>query len=303
MNLFIGAIATGLMWAFLSLGTFISFRLFRSLDLTTEGAFVTGGAVACALLIRGVSPPTATALGALAGAASGALTGLIHTRLKVDVVLAGILVMTASYSVNYWTMGGGVLSLAGHQTLFEQAGALVGGDDPTGLRRDVAGVILLSALVGGLTLILCVFATTDLGLALRATGSSPRMARASAIDTGLATTIGLALANAFTGLSGALFAQYSGSAGVGLGPGMIVVGLASLILGESLFPQRTIRRRIVAAALGAVAFRLLVAAAIRAGLDSTSLKLVTAAFVLGALTLPGAVRSFRNVRRARAADG
>lgn len=302
MNLLLGAIAIGLMWALLSLGTFLSFRVLRSLDLTTEGAFVTGGAVACALLTRGVSPALATALGALAGAAAGAGTGLIHTRFGVDVVLAGILVMTGLYSINYWAMGGGSLSLAGGRTLFEQAAALTGGDQG-GLPRDVAAIILLAILVGGLAFVLSIFATTDLGLALRATGSSPRMARAAAIDTGLATTIGLALANAFTGLSGALFAQYQGAAGVQMGVGMIVSGLASVILGEALFPQRTIRHRIFAAVLGAVVFRLLVAAAIRAGLDSNALKLVTAAFVLAALTIPKAVRRVISARRTRAAHG
>lgn len=301
MNLLLGALTIGLMWALLSLGTFLSFRVLRSLDLTTEGAFVTGGAVACALLTRGMSPALATALGALAGAAAGAVTGLIHTRFRVDVVLAGILVMTGLYSINYWAMGGGSLSLAGHQTLFEQAAALTGGDEGGGLPRDVTAIIMLTILVGGLAFVLSVFATTDLGLALRATGSSPRMARAAAIDTGLATTIGLALANAFTGLSGALFAQYQGSAGVQMGVGMIVSGLASVILGEALFPQRTIQRRILAAVLGAVVFRLLVAAAIRAGLDSNALKLVTAAFVLAALTIPDAFRRFIRAHRTGAA--
>ena len=301
MNLLLGAVATGLIFALLSVGTFLSFRVLRSLDLTTEGAFVTGGAVACALLIRGMPPMAATAIGAGAGAISGAMTGVIHTRFRVDVVLAGILVMTGLYSVNYWVMGGGNLSLAGHLTLFEQAAGVAGGDDGA-FPRDAAAIILLALIVGGLSLVLGVFATTDLGLALRATGSSPGMARAAAINTGLATTIGLALANSFIGLSGALFAQYQGYAGVQMGIGMIVTGLASVILGEALLPKRTIRSRIFAAVLGAVVFRLLIAAAIRAGLDSNALKLVTAAFVLAALTLPETLRRLRRPR-AGAAHG
>jgi putative tryptophan/tyrosine transport system permease protein len=293
VNLLLGALAVGLIWSLLSLGTFISFRVLRSLDLTTEGAFVAGGAVTCALVTRGVSPVLATAAGGLAGGAAGAVTGFLHGRFRVDVVLAGILVMTGLYSVNYWVMRGGNLSLAGHPTLFDQAKA-VAPEFP----RDAAAIVMLILLVGGLAAILGAFATTDLGLALRASGSSPRMARATAIDTELATTIGLALANSFTGLSGALFAQYQGSAGVQMGVGMIVSGLASVILGEALFPQRTIQLRIVAAVIGAVALRLLVGAAIRAGLDPTALKLVTAAFVLAALTVPGAVRRLRRRRTA-----
>jgi putative ABC transport system permease protein len=291
VNLLLGALAVGLMWSLLSLGTFISFRVLRSLDLTTEGAFVTGGAVACALVTRGVSPVLATATGGLAGGVAGAVTGFVHGRFRVDVVLAGILVMTGLYSVNYWVMRGGNLSLAGHPSLFDQAMS-VAPEFP----RDVVAIAMLILLVGGLTAILGVFATTDLGLALRASGSSPRMARATAIDTELATTIGLALANSFTGLSGALFAQYQGSAGVQMGVGMIVSGLASVILGEALFPKRTIRLRIVGAVIGAVALRLLVAAAIRAGLDPTALKLVTAGFVLSALAVPGALRRLRRRR-------
>jgi putative ABC transport system permease protein len=302
VNLLLGALATGLMYALLSVGTFLSFRVLRSLDLTTEGAFVTGGAVTCALMMHGVPPAVATGVGAGSGAFCGAVTGLIHTRFRVDVVLAGILVMTGLYSVNYWVMGGSNLSLAGHPTLFEQAAGLVGG--PEGLLpRDAGAIALLVLIVGGLSTVLGAFATTDLGLALRAAGSSPRMAGAAAIDTGFATTIGLALANTFNGLSGALFVQYQGYAGIQMGVGMIVSGLASVILGEALFPQRTIRRRILAAVLGAMVFRLLVAVAIRAGLDANALKLVTAGFVLAALTLPGALRRLRRPRHTGAAHG
>jgi putative ABC transport system permease protein len=161
------------------------------------------------------------------------------------------------------------------------------------LSREVVSLILLALLAGGLALALGSFASTDLGLALRATGSSPRMARALAIDTGLATIIGLGLANALIGLSGALFAQYQGFANISMGVGIIVTGLASVILGEALFPQRTIRQRLVAALLGAVVFRLLIAAALWAGLDPNALRLVTAVFVLVALTIPAVIRRLR----------
>jgi putative ABC transport system permease protein len=201
--------------------------------------------------------------------------------------------------VDIWVMHGGNLSLAGRPTLFEQAAGFLAGGDQAAMSRDAVGVGLLAVLVGALGLATGAFASTDLGLALRATGNSPGMARAMAIDTDLAITIGLTLANCFTGLSGALFAQYQGFANVQMGIGMIVTGLASLILGEAIFPQRTIRRRIVAALLGAVAFRLLVAAALRAGLDPVALKLVTASFVLAALTLPQLVRRLVGSRKAR----
>ena len=159
--------------------------------------------------------------------------------------------------------------------------------------RDLIALVALVLIVGFHGILIAWFAGTDLGLALRATGSNPRMAKASAIDTGLATTFGLALANGCAGLSGSLFAQYQGFANVQMGIGMMVTGLASVILGEAFFFQRTIRQRIAAALLGALVFRLLVAGALQAGLDPNALKLATAGFVLAALTIPQLVRQFR----------
>lgn len=303
MNLLLGALTVGLILAVLSLGVFLSFRVLRSLDLTTDGAFTTGAAVACALLVRGVPPLLATLGGSVAGGLCGAVTGLIHTRWRVDVILAGILVTTALYSIDTWVMHGGNLSLAGRPTIFEQTAGLVNGESSTSWSRDIVSVFMLTLIVGGLGIGVGVFSVTDLGLALRATGSSPRMAMASAIDTGLATTAGLALANTFTALSGALFAQYQGFANISMGIGTIVTGLASVILGEALLAQRTIRRRIYAALLGAVVFRLLVAAALWAGLDPNALRLVTAVFVLAALTLPAAFRRLRRLRESRPVHG
>lgn len=291
MNLLIGSVTVGLILAFLSMGIFVSFRVLRSLDLTTDGSFTTGAVVGGAVLARGFSPWLAALAGALAGTACGAFTGSIQTRLKVDVILAGILVTTALYSVHLWVMGSGNLSLAGLPTVFDQAGG-------TGGWRDVRILLLLFGMVSVFGHGLTVFSGTDLGLALRAAGSSPRMAKAVAIDTNLATTFGLALANGSVALSGALFAQYQGFANVQMGVGMIVTALASLILGEALLPQRTIRQRIVASLLGAVVFRLLVAAALRAGMDPNALKLVTSGFVLGALVLPKLFRHLRPVRGA-----
>jgi len=297
VNLLLGSVTVGLMLSLLSLGMFISFRVLRSLDLTTDGTFTTGAAVCGALLAAGVPPVLATLAGMLGGALCGALTGFIHTRWKVDVILSGILVATALYSVDIWVMGSGNLSLARQPTLFDQVAGLTGG-----WPRDAAALLLLAGLIPALGWALGGFASTHLGLALRATGSSPRMANAMAVDTGLATTIGLALANACVGLSGALFAQYQGFVNVQMGVGMIVTGLASLILGEALFPQRTIRKKIAAALIGAVVFRLLIALALRAGMDPNALKLVTAAFVLAALILPRALRR-RVAAGTRAAHG
>ncbi|MEO8634350.1 MAG: ABC transporter permease [Gemmatimonadales bacterium] len=297
MSLLLGALTVGLILALVSLGVFLSFRVLRSLDLTTDGTFTTGAAVMGAVLMAGGGPLLATIAGGVAGMLCGALTGFIHTRWRVDVILAGILVATALYSVDIWVMRGGNLSLSGHPTLFDEVASLLGGLPP-----DPVTLVVLLLLVFGIGFFFATFAVTDLGLALRATGSSPRMAKAMAIDTGLATTIGLALANGCIGLSGALFAQYQGFVNIQMGIGMIVTGLASVILGEALYSQRNIRRKILASLLGAITFRLLIAVALRAGMDPNALKLVTAIFVLAALTLPKVFRRF-SAPRARPAHG
>ena len=297
MSLFLGALTVGLILALVSLGVFLSFRVLRSLDLTTDGTFTTGAAVTGAVMMAGGHALLATIAGGVAGMLCGVLTGFLHTRWRVDVVLAGILMSTALYSVDIWVMQGGNLSLAGHVTLFDQVASLFGGAP-----HDPATLVVLLLLVFGIGFCFATFAVTDLGLALRATGSSPRMAKAMAIDTGLATTIGLALANGCIGLSGALFAQYQGFVNIQMGIGMIVTGLASVILGEALFSQRNIRRKILASLLGAITFRMLIAVALRAGMDPNALKLVTAVFVLAALTLPKAFRRF-SAPRARSAHG
>ncbi len=296
MNLLLGALTVGLQLALLSLGVFFSFRVLRSLDLTTDGAFATGAAISVSLMVAGHSPLIATFAGGIGGTLAGTVTGLIHTRWRVDVILAGILVTTALYSIDLYIMGTGNLSLAGRPTVFDLAAALFpepAATEAATRSRDLVALVALVLIVGAHALVLAWFAGTDLGLALRATGSSPRMAKASAIDTGLATTLGLAIANGCAGLSGALFAQYQGFANVQMGLGMMVTGLASVILGEALFFQRTIRQRIAAALVGALVFRLLVAGALQAGLDPNALKLVTAAFVLAALTVPQVVRQLR----------
>jgi putative ABC transport system permease protein len=301
VNLLLGALTVGLQMALLSLGVLFSFRLLRSLDLTTDGAFATGGAVTGALLVAGAHPLVATFAGGIAGTVAGTITGLIHTRWRVDVILAGILVSTALYSIDLYVMGSGNLSLAGHRTVFDLAEVLLpDSDDMAGVTRsrDLIALVALLIIVGIHAVLLALFVTTDLGLALRATGSSPRMAKASAIDTGLATTLGLAIANGCIGFSGSLFVQYQGFANVQMGIGIFVTGLASVILGEALFSQRGVKRRILAAILGAMVFRLLIAGAIRAGLNPNALRLVTAGFVLAALTLPQLIRQLRSTRRA-----
>jgi putative tryptophan/tyrosine transport system permease protein len=297
VNLLIGAATTGLILALLGLGVFISYRVYHTLDLTADGSFGVGAAVAAALLVRHVHPLTATATALVAGALAGGITGILHTRFKVSALLAGVLTSTALYSVSLFVMGSGNVSLASTEsltTLAERLGQRVLGlpESLTLLGATVSGASLaalavMTLMAGGLAVLLALFLGTDLGLAMRAAGNNPQMAKALAIDVDLMIVLGLGLSNALIALSGALFAQFDlGFASIQIGIGALVTGLANLMLGEALLGRRSIGRWIAGAVVGAVVFRLLVAAAVRAGLNPNALKLVTALFVLVVLVLP-----------------
>jgi putative tryptophan/tyrosine transport system permease protein len=312
VNLLLGAVTLGLLLALLALGVFLSYRVFHLVDLTADGSFGVGVAVAAALLVGGIPPLTATALAALAGAAAGVVTGALHTRFQVHPLLAGVLTSTALYSVSLFVMGGGNVNLASSTTLLtlaERAAARLGLPDTlTLLGTDVPGsslaaLLFMALVVVVLALTLTAFLGTDLGTAMRAAGASPQMARAMAIDVDAKIVIGLALSNGLIALSGALMAQSQGFANIQMGIGAIVAGLANLMVGETLLGTRTIGRWVAGAVVGSVVFRLLVAGAIRAGLNPNALKLVTALFVLGVLILPQLVARVRRQVPGEAARG
>ncbi len=297
MTLLISALTLGLLLSLLALGVYVSFRVFRVPDITTDGAFALGPAVCAALLVEGVEPVTATLAGTLAGAVAGAITGLLTTRFRVNILLAGVLVMTALYSINLNVMGRSNVPLlqvrtlatyardlgesAGRAKLFNIGVWEVSGSDLALL----AGALLVVAIVGtGLH----VFFTSRMGTAMRATGENPQMVRALGVDTGLMIVLGLALGNGLIALSGALLAQYQGFADVQMGIGMIVWGLASVIIGETLVNARGLGLAICGAVMGSLLFRLLIAVALMFGMNPNNLRLVTAVFVLAALVLPQA---------------
>jgi putative ABC transport system permease protein len=310
VNLLIGATTMGFILAPLALGVFVSYRVFRTLDLTADGSFGVGVALVAALLVRGVPPLEATAAGALAGAAAGVFTGLLHTRLRVSALLAGVLTSTALYSVNLFLMGGGNVSLSSTESLMTLAGRfgrrvlglperLTLGDTTVGGER-VAELAIMALLAGGLAVALARFLRTDLGLAMRAAGNNPQMARSVGIDVDRMIVTGLGLSNGLIALAGGLFAQYEGFANIQMGIGAVVMGVATLLVGETLVGRRSPGRWVAGAVAGSVVFRLLVAGAIRAGLTPNALKLVTAALVLAVLVLP---RLGRRARRAHAGEG
>lgn len=276
---FLGAIETGLLYGFLSLGVYLSFRVLKFPDLTVDGSFPLGAAVVATLITQGVNPWLATAVAMIAGALAGLCTAILSVRFNILNLLASILTMIALYSINLRIMGRPNIPLLNQPTLFDGLETLV-----------PIWVILLVGL--GLTkLAMDFFLTSDLGLAMRATGMNPVMARAQGIDTDRLILLGMALSNALAALSGALFAQVNGFADVALGVGTVVIGLATVILGEAIFPSRTVRWATLAVIAGCLLYRLVIAMALNAdflGLQAQDLNLVTAVIVVLALVVPQA---------------
>ena len=276
----------GFLFAFLGLGVLITFRFFRFPDLTAEGSYPLGGAVAGALLVQGLDPFVATLAAAAAGAGAGTITALIHTKLRINNIVAGIIAMTALYSVNLRVMGKANTPLLSTPSVFSET---VDWLNRLGLNLHdnvfttipIALVLLVGA---GLALIW--FFATDLGLAVRATGQNEAMIASLGVDTDRTKMVGLALSNSFIALSGALVAQNHGFADIGMGVGILVTGAAAVLIGEAMFGDRTVAWWIVAVICGTVIYRLLVALALRIGFEPVDLRLVTAVLLLLALTIP-----------------
>jgi putative ABC transport system permease protein len=306
MTLLIGALTIGLILSLLALGVFISFRIFNFPDITADGSITLGASVAAVLLVDHVSPLLATVAAFGAGMLAGATTGILHTKFKINGLLAGILVMTALYSVNLHVMGKSNVPLLSATTLAtdaeRMAGHLLGGTAALNVlgwevsTRDAAVLVFAFgtiALAGGA---LYAFFRTNLGTAMRATGNNDQMIRALGVNVGNMIILGLAVSNGLIGLAGALLAQYQGFADVQMGIGMVVWGLASVIIGEALVGTQQLGLVIVGAVMGSVLFRLLIAIALRAGLNPNDLKLITAAFVFAALILPYLLGTLRRKR-------
>lgn len=306
MTLLIGALTVGLILSLLALGVFISFRVFHFPDITTDGSITLGASVAAVLLIADVNPFLATAAAFVCGLLAGATTGILHTRFNIHKLLSGILVMTALYSINLHVMGRSNIPLLSATTLpsyAEQMGLsilggretlVVGGWEVGGRDASVLALAFLLTCLVGCTMFL--FFRTSLGTAMRGTGDNDQMVRALGVSDGNMTILGLAIANGLVALSGALLAQYQGFADVQMGIGMIVWGLASVIIGEALVRTPRLGLTITGAVMGSVLFRLMVAIALRWGLNPNNLKLITAVFVFLALVLPDLLSRIRELR-------
>jgi putative ABC transport system permease protein len=292
-----GALESGLVFALVALGVYVSFRLLDFPDLTVDGSFPLGGCTAATLLVSGWNPFAATAIGAAAAALAGLVTAILHVRLRLLHLLASILVMLALYSVNLRIMGRPNTPLFAVETVFSPLDALP-------LPSYVAVPLALALLVLLIKIGLDRFLATELGLALRAAGGNAVMAAAHGISRDRMVLLGLALSNAIVGLAGALFVQSQGVADVSMGPGVIIIGLASLIVGETLLSPMTVFLSTLGCIAGAIFYRFATALALDLGvlgLKAQDLNLITAVLVVLALALGQAKPALRLPLRPRAA--
>ena len=272
LNSMIGAIESGLIYALMALGVFITFRILDFPDLTVDGSFTTGAAICAVMSVNGYSPILAVVCAFLGGAAAGVCTGLLHTKGKINGLLSGIIMMIALFSINLRISGKPNVSMSKVENL---------------IFNEVSVMVVMIVFVIAVKLLLDLFFKTDVGLSLRATGDNARMIRSFGANTDTNIIIGIALSNGLVALSGALIAQYQKFSDNGMGIGMIVIGLASVIIGEAIFGARSIFRATLAVILGAIVYRIIIALALRVEwLDTSDMKLITAVIVIFALVVP-----------------
>jgi putative ABC transport system permease protein len=289
----LGALEIGLIFSLVALGVLISFRILTFPDLTVDGSFPLGGAVAATMIAAGYNPFLATGVAILAGALAGFTTAWLNVRLKIMDLLASILMMIALYSINLRVMGKPNVPLINEPTIFS---ILLPDWMPDYVERPLVLVVVVIVA----KLLLDWFFSSEIGLAMRATGANARMARAQGIATGRSTLAGMALANALVALGGALFAQTQGGADISMGIGTIVIGLAAVIIGENILPARRLVLTTLAVILGAILYRFFIALALNSdfiGLQAQDLNLVTAVLVMLALVLPMGKRKLKLLRK------
>ena len=280
----------------LALGVFITFRILDVADLTVEGSFPMGAAISAVLITMGVNPWLTVVIAGIGGMVAGAVTGWIHTKLKIPALLAGILTMIALYSVNLHIMGKANISLLRMDTVCSAIHSM-------GVSNAVALTIIGVVVTVVVGLFLFWFFGTELGTSIRATGVNPQMIRAQGVNTDTMIVLGLLLSNGFVAVSGALIAQSQGFADIGMGVGTIVIGLASVIIGEVLFATSSVVRKLfgnssfvlslVAVVFGSIIYRIVIAAVLYLGMPPNDLKLFTAILVALALSLPTWQGKFR----------
>lgn len=280
---YLGAVDLGLIWGFLALGVYITFRLLDIADLTVDGSFATGGAVCAVSVLNGIHPLIAILLAILSGFIAGAVTGILHTKCKIPAILAGILTQIGLYSINLRIMGGRAnLPLTGANTLFADISRTLNVN-----KYYVALVVSIIFVIIFIALLYWYFGT-EMGSSIRATGNNEQMARSLGINTDTMKLIGLMISNGLVGLSGALCILYGQAADVRVGTGAIVIALASIVIGEVIIPAKkgNFALRLASIVIGSIIYRIIVAFVLQMGLNTDDLKLLTAILVGVALTIP-----------------
>lgn len=280
MGLVTSAIGQGLLWGLLGLGLYLSFRILNVTDMTVEGTFPLGAAVAVTMITKGINPIVASLAATLAGMVAGLITGLLTTKGKIPSLLAGILTMTAIYSINLRVMGGkSNLSLMGTTTLFSA-------DFLKALPQYFDSVFVGLVMMTVVTFLVILFLNTEYGQAFIATGDNPAMARSMGIATNRMVIFGLMLSNGLVALGGALVAQSNGYADINMGIGTIVIALASIIIGEVAFGELTLSQRLVAVTLGSIIYRLILLAVLQLGFSANDLNLISSIVLALCMMLP-----------------
>lgn len=276
MDILITALSQGLLWALMAIGVYITYRILDTADLSAEGTFPLGGAVAATLMLQGVSPLIATVVAIISGMGAGFVTGILYTKLKIPALLSGILTMTALYSINLRVMGRANIPLIGQRTLYDAFDNL---GIPSQLIPMTVGLICTAIVIG----LLYLFFHTEIGYVLRATGDNEHMVRAQGVNTDGMKILGLMISNGLIAFSGALIAQDQGFADVSMGVGTIVIGLASVIIGEVLFGNLSIAKRLMCVVLGSMIYRMIIALVLNLGMNPMDLRLISA--IVLAITL------------------
>ncbi|MBQ2699653.1 MAG: ABC transporter permease [Clostridia bacterium] len=295
----LGACQMGFVYGLLALGVYITFRILNTPDLTADGSFTLGMAV-CATVSAAASPFVGLLAAFGCGLLAGAVTGLLQTKAGIHPILAGILTMSGLYSVNMFIMGGSPnINLT--TTLFKQAQKAIGGLDRVG--KNVVTLVIAALFTLAVTVVLIWLFKTHIGLCIRATGNNAEMVKASSINAGRIKVLALSLANGLVALSGAMNAQMQGFADVNGGSGMVVIGIASVIIGELFTGRRGVTVGLVSALIGSIVYRLIYALAINyTALPAYALKLVSALIVVMALAIPAAVKNMKSQAEKRRAN-
>lgn len=296
ISIFLSSASQGVLWALLAIGVFLTFRILDIADLTAEGSFPLGAGIAAVSITNGLSPIVACLLGFLGGAAAGLVSGLLHTKLKIPALLAGIITMTGLYSVTSRIMGAPNLSLLGQKTVFTWAESL-------GVSKENAVLIagLLVALI--VVTLLVLFLRTETGLAIRATGDNLAMSEANGINTDTMKIIGYIISNGCIALSGSLLAQNNGFADLNSGIGTIVIGLASIIIAEVLFRNQPLLLRLLTIILGAVIYRFILALVFELNVQPSDSKLASALVLVICLSFPQIQQKLKLPKRTKAKGG